>query len=205
MNTSIKPNSDGFIVSPWLMMSLLFAAPTVSRPRSICAKRCLQGRRRIAGCISRKNFPRFRPTKSRRSRKLPYHEIAFRVLSKFTDGIDPGRRTRGDVPRGLQFPVPLEIIHDRIFLMRLDQGPTASFKDFAAQMMARMFGRFLREDGQAGHDSHRDQRGHRLGGGARVSQDSRSARHRAVSDGGSQREPAQVDDHAQGQHPHGGD
>jgi threonine synthase len=30
--------------------------------------------------------------------------------------------------------------------MRLDQGPTASFKDFAAQMMARMFGRFLRED-----------------------------------------------------------
>jgi threonine synthase len=32
--------------------------------------------------------------------------------------------------------------------MRLDQGPTASFKDFAAQMMARMFGRFLREDGR---------------------------------------------------------
>src|SRR6185369_14296558 len=31
--------------------------------------------------------------------------------------------------------------------MRLDQGPTASFKDFAAQMMARLMGRFLREDG----------------------------------------------------------
>ena len=46
------------------------------------------------------------------------------------------------------FPVPLEIIHDRVFLMRLDQGPTASFKDFAAQMMARMFGRFLRDDGK---------------------------------------------------------
>jgi threonine synthase len=44
------------------------------------------------------------------------------------------------------FPVPLEIVNVRIFLMRLDQGPTASFKDFAAQMMARMFGRFLREE-----------------------------------------------------------
>ncbi len=32
--------------------------------------------------------------------------------------------------------------------MRLDQGPTASFKDFAAQMMARMFGHFLREEGR---------------------------------------------------------
>ncbi len=30
--------------------------------------------------------------------------------------------------------------------MRLDQGPTASFKDFAAQMMARMFGYFLKSD-----------------------------------------------------------
>ena len=36
-------------------------------------------------------------------------------------------------------------IRDR---MRLDQGPTASFKDFAAQMMARIFGRFLRETGK---------------------------------------------------------
>ena len=32
--------------------------------------------------------------------------------------------------------------------MRLDQGPTASFKDFAARMMARLMGRFLHEDGQ---------------------------------------------------------
>ena len=44
--------------------------------------------------------------------------------------------------------MPLEKVYDRVFLMRLDQGPTASFKDFAAQMMARMFGRFLREDGK---------------------------------------------------------
>ena len=32
--------------------------------------------------------------------------------------------------------------------MRLDQGPTASFKDFAARLMARLIGRFLHEDGQ---------------------------------------------------------
>jgi threonine synthase len=32
--------------------------------------------------------------------------------------------------------------------MRLDRGPTASFKDFAARMMARLIGRFVREAGQ---------------------------------------------------------
>ena len=46
------------------------------------------------------------------------------------------------------FVIPLEKTYDRVHVMRLDQGPTASFKDFAAQMMARLFGHFLRETGQ---------------------------------------------------------
>ena len=36
------------------------------------------------------------------------------------------------------FDVPLEKVFDRKFIMRLDQGPTASFKDFAARMMSRL-------------------------------------------------------------------
>ena len=50
--------------------------------------------------------------------------------------------------KAYDFGVPLEVIQRGVYLMRLDQGPTASFKDFAAQMMAQMFGRFLQEDGQ---------------------------------------------------------
>ncbi|MCX7620343.1 MAG: iron chelate uptake ABC transporter family permease subunit, partial [Acidimicrobiales bacterium] len=37
---------------------------------------------------------------------------------------------------------------DRVAVMRLDRGPTASFKDFAARMMARLIGRFVRETGR---------------------------------------------------------
>ncbi len=40
------------------------------------------------------------------------------------------------------FSVPLEQVTDHTFIMRLDQGPTASFKDFAARMMARLMGHF---------------------------------------------------------------
>ena len=41
------------------------------------------------------------------------------------------------------FDVPLEKVSDRKYIMRLDQGPTASFKDFAARMMSRLMQYFL--------------------------------------------------------------
>src|SRR5579859_6285360 len=93
-------------------------------------------------------FPQMPPDEIAAFARLPYPEIAFRVLSKFTEGIISDNDLAAMCRDAYDFPVPLEQIHDRIFLMRLDQGPTASFKDFAAQMMARMFGHFLRDDGQ---------------------------------------------------------
>jgi threonine synthase len=45
------------------------------------------------------------------------------------------------------YDVPLERVFDRMYVMRLDQGPTASFKDFAARMMARLMSR-LRDRGK---------------------------------------------------------
>jgi threonine synthase len=94
------------------------------------------------------HFPRLALDEIAAFAKLPYHEIAVRVLSKFTGGIVSDNDLCAMCRDAYNFPVPLEKIHDRVFLMRLDQGPTASFKDFAAQMMARMFGHFLRGDGR---------------------------------------------------------
>jgi threonine synthase len=94
------------------------------------------------------NFPRLAPEDIAAFAKLPYHEIAFRVLSKYTAGIISDADLATMCRDAYNFSIPLEQIYDRVFLMRLDQGPTASFKDFAAQMMARMFGHFLRDDGK---------------------------------------------------------
>jgi threonine synthase len=93
-------------------------------------------------------FPQIAPDEIAAFAQLPYPEIAFRVVSKFTGGIIPDEQLAAICREAYNFPIPLEKIHDRVFLMRLDQGPTASFKDFAAQMMARMFGHFLRDDGR---------------------------------------------------------
>ncbi len=80
--------------------------------------------------------------------QLPYPEIAFRVLSKYTDGIIPADVLAAICRDAYNFDIPLEKVYDRVHVMRLDQGPTASFKDFAARLMARLIGRFLHEDGQ---------------------------------------------------------
>ena len=93
-------------------------------------------------------FPQIAPDEIAAFAQLPYAEIAFRVLSKFTEDIIPDDKLAALCRDAYNFPIPLGKIHDRVFLMRLDQGPTASFKDFAAQMMARMFGYFLRDDGR---------------------------------------------------------
>jgi threonine synthase len=42
-----------------------------------------------------------------------------------------------------QFSIPVETVYKRNYIMRLDQGPTASFKDFAAQFMGKIMQHFL--------------------------------------------------------------
>ena len=106
----------------------------------------LQGQAPDRGLYFPEKFPQLTSAEIAEFTALPYHEIAFRVLAKFTDGILPSDALATMCREAYTFSVPLEKIHDRVHLMRLDQGPTASFKDFAAQMMARWFGRFLRED-----------------------------------------------------------
>jgi threonine synthase len=93
-----------------------------------------------------KEFPRLAPEEIAAFAQLPYHEIAFRVLSKFTEGVFEPAVLAELCRDAYDFVVPLEKVYDRVHIMRLDQGPTASFKDFAARMMARMMGRFLQEE-----------------------------------------------------------
>ncbi len=127
---------------------ILFHSTNGQSPAVNVREALLAGQAPDRGLYLPKEFPKLTWQEMAAFAKLPYHEIAFRVLSKYTSGIIPDAELSAMCRSAYNFPVPLEIINVRIFLMRLDQGPTASFKDFAAQMMARMFGRFLREDGK---------------------------------------------------------
>jgi threonine synthase len=67
-----------------------------------------------------------------------YPRVASSVLHRFVGDFF----TKGELDLlcddAYRYPVPLERVEDRLFVLRLDRGPTASFKDFAASMMSRM-------------------------------------------------------------------
>ncbi|HZY24225.1 MAG TPA: threonine synthase [Bacteroidales bacterium] len=72
-----------------------------------------------------------------------YHEIAFEILNKFL-----GNEIEADILSGIcsevySFDIPIEKVYDRRYILRLDHGPTASFKDFAARMMSRLMQYYL--------------------------------------------------------------
>jgi threonine synthase len=83
----------------------------------------------------------------------PYAEVAWEVLRPFTAGMVAEDRLRELCADAYSYDVPLEPVVGRRHLLRLDRGPTASFKDFAARMMARWMGQLLADDaGMAGQD-----------------------------------------------------
>ena len=130
------------------MATLHFRSTNELSPAVNLREAFLQGQAPDRGLYFPEKFPRLTPEEIAAFAKLPYHEIAFRVLSKYTEGLLPPDALAAICRETYDFAVPLEKVYDRVHVMRLDQGPTASFKDFAALMMARLMGRFLQEDGK---------------------------------------------------------
>ncbi len=130
------------------MATLLFRSTNGQSPAVNLREAFLRGLAPDRGLYFPEKFPRLTPEAIAAFPALPYHEIAFRVLSRFTQGIIPDDTLAAMCRDAYNFDIPLEKIYDRVHLMRLDQGPTASFKDFAAQMMSRLMGYFLKQDGK---------------------------------------------------------
>lgn len=76
-------------------------------------------------------------------RNMPYHKIATEIIHKYTSEEICREELMKISLDAFNFPVPLESITERKYVLHLDQGPTASFKDFAARMMSRLMQHFL--------------------------------------------------------------
>jgi len=76
----------------------------------------------------------------------PYFEVAFAILGKYLKE-DIGDKKLKEICRdAYSFSIPIEKILGDVYLARMDQGPTASFKDFAAQLMSRLMEELKEED-----------------------------------------------------------
>jgi threonine synthase len=75
-----------------------------------------------------------------------YPEIAFRLLGRILEGEVDEASLRAIVYDAYNYDVPLEKVDEITYIMRLDRGPTSSFKDFAARMMARLMQYYLKKE-----------------------------------------------------------
>jgi threonine synthase len=75
-----------------------------------------------------------------------YDEIAFDIANKFLSREIDENDLRAITKDAYNFDVPLENVYGRKYILRLDQGPTASFKDFAARMMGRLMQHYLKKE-----------------------------------------------------------
>ncbi len=87
------------------------------------------------------SIPQLNPAAISSFSKMDYPDIAFRVLREYIGSALPETELIRLLKDAYDFEVPIEKADDKTYIMRLDRGPTASFKDFAARFMARMMAR----------------------------------------------------------------
>ncbi len=128
--------------------SLLFYSTNGKAPKVDLRSALINGQAPDRGLYLPERIPTFSPDELVVFPSLSYPEIATRVLSRFTTGILDDTVLKQLCEDAYTYPVPIEKVYARNHILRLDRGPTASFKDFAARMMARLLGRFIQETGR---------------------------------------------------------
>ena len=119
---------------------MLFSSTNGKAPAVNLADALLRGQAPDRGLYLPVHIPRFTPEDFTSMRNRTYPEVASIVLGKFTYGTFTDNALKAMCMNAYDFDVPLEQVEDGKYVMRLDHGPTASFKDFAGRMMGQMFG-----------------------------------------------------------------
>lgn len=106
----------------------------------------LQGQAPDRGLYFPVSIPRLDKNEIESFRSLDYPEIAFNILRRFTGNEVKPEDLERLCRYAYNFEIPLERVEKRKYILRLDRGPTASFKDFAARMMGRLMQYFTQTD-----------------------------------------------------------
>lgn len=113
----------------------------------------LTGLARDGGLYLPKSWPRFSAAEIRAMQGLSYAELAFRVMAPFTDGAigdDELKTLITETYDGFDHAAvaPLKQLDGELWLMELFHGPTLAFKDYAMQILGRLFDSALKRRGE---------------------------------------------------------
>ena len=79
-------------------------------------------------------------------KSLNLKEIAFKILYQFLEEDFQEQILKNIINKALDFPIPTNLITDNNYICYLDKGPTCSFKDVGARMLASFMEHFLIEE-----------------------------------------------------------
>jgi threonine synthase len=129
-----------------MLDSIKFFSTNLRSPLVNFKQALLKGQAPDRGLYLPEVIPYIGPTQVCKFSSMHYHEIAFEIAKRFlVDQISEADLFE-IVKDAYNFAVPLEQVYEQKYVMRLDQGPTASFKDFAARMMGRLMQYYLKQD-----------------------------------------------------------
>ncbi|MEO3428393.1 threonine synthase [Pelagibius sp. CAU 1746] len=113
----------------------------------------LTGLARDGGLYLPASWPEFSAQEIRGFAGRPYAEVAFAVIKPFVDGVISDGDLKGILQQtyaGFDHAAvaPLKQLDERTWLMELFHGPTLAFKDYALQLLGRLFDHVLAERGE---------------------------------------------------------
>ncbi len=119
------------------MEQILYYSTAGKAPLVTFKQALLQGQAPDGGLYMPQRIPRLTRKEIWGLKGKPYSHVAFELLRRFLQADIPEEILWKITQEAYDFPVPVERVVDRLHLLRLDRGPTASFKDFAARFLAR--------------------------------------------------------------------
>ena len=131
---------------------MLYVSTRGTAPALDFAGAMMAGLARDGGLYVPAVVPRLAPAEIAALAGLPYEEVAFRVIRPFTGETFADDDLRADIAAayaGFAHPAraPLRQLAPGHFLCELFHGPTLAFKDFAMQLIGRLFARQLVRSG----------------------------------------------------------
>lgn len=115
----------------------------------------LEGLAQDGGLYVPEEYPQISHKELALMRTMSYSQLAFAILSKFTDDIHAGElrsiveQTYAKENFGTDAIVPVKALEENFYLLDLCQGPTLAFKDMALQLLGRLFEHALAKSGSS--------------------------------------------------------
>jgi len=131
------------MVLPPKMQKMMYKSTNRSAPLATFKEVLLRGQAPDYGLYMPVTISKFNQEDINSFKNKEYFEIASEIAKRFVDEIKGLKKIAKDA---YNFKVPIEKLDENLYMMRLDQGPTASFKDFAARLMARLMHYFSEKD-----------------------------------------------------------